>query len=324
MRSLFILLLAATGIFGCFSVRGQTEADYILAIVNGSVITSRQVDEAIRPEIALLIRTSRDRDELTKKVDQLHGERLKDLIDQQLILFDFKDSGYQLPEPIVDDVVNERIKQRFGSREVFAKSLQQEGKTFEAYRQEQRDGIIIEALRHKNISSEKVLVSPQRIQRYYNEHQEKYKLDDQVKLRMIALNVTPANPIEEIRSLATEILAKIDQGAPFAEMASVYSEGSYRGQGGERGWVERTSLRKELSDAAFSLKPGQHSGLIEVPQACYILLVEEARPAHVKPLTDIEVRDEIETTLQLQERNRIQEKWMTRVKKKAYVKYFYQ
>jgi parvulin-like peptidyl-prolyl isomerase len=103
-------------------------------------------------------------------------------------------------------------------------------------------------------------------------------------------------------------------------MASVYSQGSQRNQGGDWGWVEKSVLRKELADLAFSLKPGQRSGVIDTPEACYLMMVEERRPEHVKPLSD--VRDEIEKTLLAQESERLQKQWIERLKKKTFVRYF--
>ena len=133
-------------------------------------------------------------------------------------------------------------------------------------------------------------------------HQDDFKIEDEIKLRMIVLNKTP--PTTPTRSqLAREIQAKIKEGATFAEMASVYSQGSQQHQGGDWGWVERSVLRKELADVAFSLKPGQVSDVIETPDAVYLMLVEDKQPAHVKPLA--EVRDDIEKTLRTQEQARL-------------------
>ncbi len=120
--------------------------------------------------------------------------------------------------------------------------------------------------------------------------------------------------------LAGEILAKIKEGATFQEMASVYSQDSQRSQGGDRGWVERSLLRKELADTAFKLKPGQVSGVIETPEACYLMLVEQARLAHVKPLGD--VRDDVEATLRTQEQKQLEQKWIEQMKKKAFIRLF--
>ena len=61
-------------------------------------------------------------------------------------------------------------------------------------------------------------------------------------------------------------------------MASVYSEGSQKSQGGDWGWVERSVLRKDLADAAFALKPGQVSDVIDTPESVYLMLVEDKRP----------------------------------------------
>ena len=96
-------------------------------------------------------------------------------------------------------------------------------------------------------------------------------------------------------------------------MASVYSQGSQRNQGGDWGWVERSVLRKELADVAFAIKPGQVSDVIDMPQACYLILVEETRPAHVKPLSD--VRNEIEATLRAQQQKQLEEQWIVWFKK---------
>ena len=141
-----------------------------------------------------------------------------------------------------------------------------------------------------------------------------------MKLRIIVLNKTAASDEAAIKKLAEEILAKIDAGTPFAEMASVYSEGAQRTQGGDRGWVDRTYFKKELSDIAFAMKAGEHSKVIDLPEACYILQVEEARPAHVRPLA--EVKEEIERALKAGEKSRLEKQWINRLRAKSFVRYF--
>jgi peptidyl-prolyl cis-trans isomerase SurA len=79
-------------------------------------------------------------------------------------------------------------------------------------------------------------------------------------------------------------------------------------------------LRKELADVAFSLPPGQMSGIIDTPQACYLMLVEQKRTAHVKPLS--EVRDDIEATLRTQEQARLEKQWIASLKKKSFIRQF--
>jgi len=87
--------------------------------------------------------------------------------------------------------------------------------------------------------------------------------------------------------------------------------------------VERKVLRKELAEVAFSLKVGEHSGVIEThdPSACYLMYVEDKRPAHYKSLG--EVRDEIEQNLKLEEKSRLEKQWIAKLRKKTFVRYYY-
>ena len=156
-------------------------------------------------------------------------------------------------------------------------------------------------MRYQNVGApKKILISPLKIEQYYKNHQEVFKVDDQVKVRMIVINQPPDGSPGEAKRTADEVLAKIDSGVPFAEMASVYTSGSKRAEGGERGWVDRSFFKPELAKVAFSLKAGQHSGVIELPEAATSCMVEDVRPAHVKSLT--EVRDDIERTLKAEEK----------------------
>ncbi|HVV00817.1 MAG TPA: peptidyl-prolyl cis-trans isomerase, partial [Verrucomicrobiae bacterium] len=153
---------------------------------------------------------------------------------------------------------------------------------------------------------------------YYDAHKADYKVEEQVKLRMIVITNAPGE--DGARKLAENILTKLNEGASFTEMAGVYSQGSQQRDKGEWGWVEIKVLRKELAGAAATLKPGQHSGVIAIqnPPSWYVMLVEDRRPAHFKPLAD--VRGDIENDLTLQERNRLEQQWIARLKKKTFVK----
>jgi parvulin-like peptidyl-prolyl isomerase len=156
------------------------------------------------------------------------------------------------------------------------------------------------------------------VQVYYQAHLSDYKVDDEIKLRMITLNKDSDNPTNTYK-LANEILSEIKKGATFEQMARLYSQDAQQSQGGDRGWVERPVLRKELADAGFALKPGQTSGVIDLPEAFYILHVEDARPAHVQPLT--EVWGGIEKTLRTEEQTRLQKQWIESLKRKTFCRY---
>lgn len=292
----------------------------IQAVVHDAVITYLEVNSLTEQTADVVINRYRGQPEtLQRELNKMREENLEKQVQGQLILRDFSSSGYSLPESTLDEVFQERLKNEFGDRATATKSLEARGITIEKYKKQIRDRFIIQQLRMKNISQE-IIISPHKIEEYYLAHREDFKLEDQVKLRMIVLNKPAGEKDGKTQKLAEEIQGKLKDGAPFAEMASIYSQGSQRAQGGDWGWVERSVLRKELAEAAFGLKPGERSGVIDTEQACYLMLVEDTRPSHYKTLT--EVREQIDKDLLQEERARIEKKWIDRLKKKTFVVYY--
>ena len=289
----------------------------IRAVVHDSVITYDEVENLIP---TVIYRTYANQPEvLEKKIAAARTENLEQLVSRQLILHDFKTSGYNIPESILDDEVQSRIREKYEDRMKLAKMLQAEGTTTEKFRQQIREQIIISVLRQKNVSAS-LIISPHKVEAYYLAHKDEFKIEDEVKLRRIVLNKASEADGAQARALGEEILSRLKEGATFAEMASLYSQGPEKKDGGMWGWVERSVLRKELADAAMALKPGERSGVIDTPEACYILFVEEKRVAHVKSLG--EIRESIERNLLSEERARLDKQWMDRLKKKTFLRYF--
>jgi peptidyl-prolyl cis-trans isomerase SurA len=319
MKLFRLIAMVAAACSAVLPLRAEL-ADGVKAVVNDTVITYSQVHDLIGPTLDTLQQQYAGQPAaLQQKLNDLLRDGLDQLVERQLILRSFNTEGYQLPDSVVDQLVQDRIRERYyGNRITLMKTLQAQGMTFDQFRKEIREQYIISALRSKNVSQE-IIISPYKVETYYLAHQDEFKVQDEIKLRMIDLKKSAADDTNTVK-LAREILAKIKEGATFAEMASVYSQGSQQKQGGDLGWYETSKLRKELADAAAALKPGQVSDVIDTPDFCYLILVEQAHPAHVKPLT--EIRDDIEKTLRIQEQARLEKQWIDGLKKKTFVRYF--
>lgn len=292
-------------------------ADGISAIVNDQVITYQEVRDFTAPALEVLQQEYADEPALyNQKVNDTLRDGLNTLIENQLILHEFATKYNPLPDSVVDQWVNDRIRERFGDRITCIRTLEAQGETFEKFRQDVRDQMIIEELRYKNLSADKIIISPYKIENYYLLHQDDFKVGDSVKLRMIVLNKSAPDD-KATRQRADEILADLRKGASFEQLAILYSQDQEQ-RGSD--WMQTSVLRQELADAVAKLKPGQMSGVIETPDTCYILLVEAKRPAHVQPLND--VRGSIETTLRAQAQKVAQDRWMASLKEKAFIRFF--
>ncbi len=366
--------MLAAGAVAAAAMPAQAElANGIQAVVHDAVITYQQVEILNAKAFDQLRRDYAgqpgQRELFLRKAAEVQTNNVEKLVNDQLVLHEFKTAGYNLPESIVDDEVQERIKARYGDRMTATRTLAEDGITYDRYREQVRDQIILAAMRQKNVSAE-IIISPHKVESYYQAHRDEFKMDDEAKLRVIVLAQSPEPGAPSAQKLAEEILAKLKEGAAFAEMASVYSQGSQRNQGGDWGWKELSQLNKMLADIASSLQPGQHSGVLSrsagddfwlcqyengrptlgrhylvdpasrkeklveeqrfddaaaaanlpPPQEFYLILVEDKRVAHFKPLS--EVRDQIEQDLRLQERGRLEKRWYERLRKKTFVSYF--
>lgn len=317
----FLTLAAA-----CFPAQAQKAEviDGVAAIVNSEVITISQVRELVGARERSLREVYRGQ-ELENKVKEMRLAALKDLIDRQLILQEFKkmqEKGANIPDYVIDDRVQTIIREEFGGdRGAFVRTLQAQGYTLTKFKEIEREKIIVQAMRQSKIDSNFV-ISPVQIQAYYNKNKMAYATPEQVKLRMIIIREGEGGDVPDLGSkkdLAREIRDKIAGGAEFERMAQMYSDDeSTQEVGGDWGWIERNTLNEQLTNVAFALRPGEVSPVVQIDNTYYILMVEAKKNASVKPITD--VRDEIEKNLIQQERLKTQQRWLDTLREKAYIK----
>jgi parvulin-like peptidyl-prolyl isomerase len=267
-------MLIVGAVFGS-APRAGAEAQLVngvQAVVDESIVTLGEVQFMTLPAEQMLYRQYRAQPEVfQKKLADARNESLDQLLQRQLILRDFKNM-FSEPErrALVEKEVNKEVDQELeaeirsgysGNRMTLIQTLQAEGITLERHRQQIRDRIVINFLRQKNISSE-LIASPHRVEAHYLAHRGEFKVEDEVKLRMIVLKCPGDGEVAKTEKLAEDILRKLKEGATFSEMATIYSEGSQRNQGGDLGWWEPSRLNKGLADTATSLQPGQQSGVM--------------------------------------------------------------
>ncbi len=317
----FVLALALAG--SAWTQRAEV-IDGIAAVVNNDVVTISQVRELVGARERSL-REIYSGAELESKLNEVRLAAIKDLIDRQLILQEFKklqEKGATIPDYIVDDRVQAIIRQEFGGdRSAFVRTLQAQGYTLTRFREIEREKIVIQAMRQQKVDSNFV-ISPTQIQAYYDKNKQAYATPEQVKLRMIVIREGSSGDIPDMgskRELAEEIREKVAKGAEFDRMAEMYSEDETTQQaGGDWGWIERNTLNEKLTNVAFSLRPGEVSPVIAVENTYDIIMVEAKRNATIKPIGD--VRDEIEKNLIQEERTKAQQRWIDSLRQKAYIK----
>ncbi len=292
----------------------------IMAQVNSSVITMEDVYRRARRSMEQLARRAKTQEEFNRESLKVQRDVLEQAIDRRLVLDDYEKGTRKYPESTIDGFIKDNIKREFGDRLTLSKMLRDSGRTFDSFRQEEREAFIVYVMNRSKVSSE-VMVSPRRIEQRYNATRDKYQVGERAKLRMIVVDAS-RHARGEARKIADAALARIQAGEDFAKVAAAVSDDARTYKGGDRGWIDakEKALRPELQSAVFQLEPGKHSGVMEFDGSCFIVKVEERKPAQVRPLT--EVRLEIERELKQEDAERLQKAWYGRLRRKAFIRYF--
>ena len=300
------------------SLQAQEVLDGVAAVVNGDVITFSQVREIVGDRERSLHDMYKG-DELVAKITETRMAAINELIDRQLIIQEFKKNKYNIPEYVLDEHVKMIVRDQFGGdRQAFTRTLNAQGYSLDRFRELEMDKIIVQAMRQKNVKRDPV-IPPQKVDEYYASHHDEFSTQDQVKLRMIVIKQGDSGD-ESKRKMAEEIRAKIKAGGDFEKLAQMYSEDSTQDSGGDWGWIDRKTLNENLTGAAFKLKAGEVSPVLNLSGNYYILMVEARKNGTLKPLS--EARAAIEQKLVQQEQQEQLKKWIDGLRKKAYIKMY--
>jgi peptidyl-prolyl cis-trans isomerase D len=150
-----------------------------------------------------------------------------------------------------------------------------------------------------------------KIKEYFDANTAEFNTPEQVKARHIlvsfkgARNATPEAAKREkdaAKKMAEEIAAKAKEpGTDFAALAKEKTdEPAGKTSGGDLGWFDRTKMVKEFADAAFAMKPGDVSGVVESPFGFHVIKLEEHKDAVSTKLEDAQKK--IAETILLKEK----------------------
>ena len=125
----------------------QSWAEGVEAVVNDEVVTVSEIRELIAPR-QKQARATLTGSALDQRLEELRLEAINDLIDRALILRAFKSKGGTVDESMIDERINEMIRDSFGGdRQAFTDAITEQGFTAEKFRSYQRETVIVQEMR---------------------------------------------------------------------------------------------------------------------------------------------------------------------------------
>lgn len=292
----------------------------IAAIAEGQIITVQELRRELEPVIPRLRAESRSAEEFSQRIEELSKEVLQNMIDRIIIVKAAEDKGIMIPQSYIDQEYNDVISRDFGDdRRRFLDYLKARGETARDFRRDVYKRVVVTVMRQEMRRSQSE-ISPERIEDFYVKNKLRFYQGEALHLRQIILSPMADEGLVTLRQTANQVIRELESGANFGDVARKYSQDKMSRRGGDWGWIERKDIRKELSDIAFSLEPGDYSEPVELGGTIFILYAEDKREEMIQPIT--QVRDIIENVLVGEIARESQEKWLRDLRENSYVRYF--
>lgn len=148
-----------------------------------------------------------------------------------------------------------------------------------------------------------VVLSADDVRTYYEQNKSRYTTPEERRASHILINLDPSASAEDkasARKKADALLSQLRGGADFAALAKANSQDPGSAiMGGDLGFFQRDTMVKPFADAAFALKEGALSEVVESDFGLHLIKLTGIKPGAIKPFD--EVRTNIESELRKQQ-----------------------
>jgi peptidyl-prolyl cis-trans isomerase C len=258
-----------------------------VAKVNGKAITRGELERATKA-MAAQNPTNQQGAAATK---QSEGSVLDQLISTELLY----QAGSKMEMPDLDKQVAEnvaKVKARFPNDAAYENALKSESLTPKSLAEQVRKTTVINNLIEKEIVS-KTTVSDADAKKFYDENGDKFKRGEQIKASHILCKIDPqatADEKKKAKEKAEGLLKQIKAGKDFAELAKTNSDCPSKAQGGDLGFFGKGQMVPSFETAAFGLKTGEVSNVVETQFGYHVIKVTDKKEAGVAKFDEVKPR----------------------------------
>ncbi len=272
--SLFIWLLLSSSFFTSPVLGAPIAIDSIVAIVDEDIITRSEVDnrlEIIRAEFAYDNRRLPEAKALNRQLMEL-------MINESILIQQAKRRGIRVSDSQLNQAMISLAKNNQKTLTEFRELLLSQGVNYIKYRDNIRQEILLGTLRRQYTSST-ANISEVELNEFIGRTGDNLE-EAEYNISHILIALPDAASPEKINvalKSANDILAQLQQGAKFDQLANEFSSGSTALQGGNLGWRGRAEIPGLFSEAALKMQPGDYAGPLRSPSGFHIITLNEQR-----------------------------------------------
>lgn len=278
-----LLLLAAMAAHAA-----TEELNRIVAVVNDDVV----LESELATKLEIIREQLRAQNTQLPPEDVLRKQVLERVIVDKLQLQLAAANNIQIDDETLNGNLRNIAEQNGMSLEQFRTTLESEGHSFAAFREEIRNQIIIARL-HQQMVGNRINVSEQEVDNQLANMKTTGGDEKEYHLSHILVPVPEGATPDAIRAAqrqAEETVAKLRGGADFATTAVAVSAGQTALQGGDLGWRSAAQLPTVLAETIRALAPGEITDPIRAAGGFHIVKLNEVRGDGRHVVTQTHVR----------------------------------
>jgi len=260
-----------------------------VARVNGVAITASELKKASK----VMLAGQRGMAPSADQQKEFEKQALSQLISAELLY----QAGQKLEIKDLDKQVDEKIAQgraKFANAEDLKKAMKDMDMDEKDLRDYTRRDLVITNFVEKTIVP-KVKVSEEDARKFYDQNPDKFTRPETVKASHILLGVDPKASAEDkkaAREKAEKLRKELAAGADFAALAKANSSDGSSQQGGDLGYFAKGQMVPAFEKAAFALKPGEISDVVETEFGYHIIKLTEKKATEKVEFKDVRPRIE--------------------------------
>ena len=302
-------------LLACACARGVV-LDGLAAKVNDAVITVDDVGTAIGD-----LKRSGALPAPGDDFKAVYSNAVEFLVERRLILQLAAEKKVTFPEWVVDGRIRDIVKEKFdGDMNKLNAMLTQIKTPLTEWRNMIRDDMIVTSMRQQFVEKY-VTATPADMAREYKENKHLYRKEAKSSVSVILLKPADAGDkkVPPVSTRGEEILARLEKGEDFADLARQVSVDSHAKDGGA--WKDvnpEEAFRPEVATAIAKLKVGDVSKMIDLDGWGFI--VKKEAESGSKTMSFEEAYDKISWNLRNAAAKKAYDEWIARLKDDAFIK----
>lgn len=284
MRLLFAGFLACQ----TFNSLADVELDRIVAVVENDIIMQSELELKLRTVVGQM----REQGIQLPPSNVLETQILERMILMKIQLQKAEETGIRVDDETLNRTISNIAAGNNVSLSQFKDILEKDGFSYEKFRENMREEIIISRLRQRQVDN-RISITNKEIDNALANLEFQGKTETEYLLQHILISLPEAPiPDEEEQALlvATKVLEDLNTGLDFATMATTISDGQRALEGGDLGWRKKNEIPTIFSTQIATMEKGDISDLIKSSSGFHIVKLADVRSSEKHMITQTNAR----------------------------------